>query len=291
MFSDLVVGYLFLGGCSAGLLVYACVADLMGERAARRSSGGRVGVSSRQDRAVLNRCLSLAACGMALGILCLIADLGRPDRIGALLLSPSFSAISIGAYALGLALACSAALGLVGALDLAVPSAVRRLVEGFGCVFGVVTAAYTGVLLAQMGSSVALWNAALAPLFFFSSLSVGCACFEVVGYVEGGGVAQASRASLWTAAVVAFLEAVSVAAWIGIAVATGASPLLAGFFGTEEGACLLLCFCVLGLAVPLVLEVLRAARSQVLTISLIAPVLTIAGAFCLRYCLVNVPIV
>lgn len=291
MFSNLVVLYLFLGGCSAGLLVYACAVDLVGGRA-----GGWLPASVRKSRVglsgeFLGRCYLVAAGGMALGILCLLVDLGRPDHLTALVVRPSFSVITVGAYSLGCALVCAAALGLVGMLHLAVPNAVVRLLESAGCVFGLVTAGYTGALLAQMSLSVGLWNGVLIPLFLLSSLSAGMAWFGLAERVESGGATRLSRITCAASVGVGLLEALTVVGWLVLCLQQEGPVAIADFFATGEGQGFVICFCMLGLVVPLALEVAQAARPEVLAISLIAPVLTIAGAFCLRYCLVNVPIV
>ncbi|HQW36553.1 MAG TPA: hypothetical protein PKY60_14020, partial [Thermoflexales bacterium] len=51
------------------------------------------------------------------GMLCLLADLGRPERLLYLLTSPEPSAIAVGAYALVLALVCAGGFSLVELLD------------------------------------------------------------------------------------------------------------------------------------------------------------------------------
>ncbi|MEG0419136.1 NrfD/PsrC family molybdoenzyme membrane anchor subunit, partial [Gordonibacter sp.] len=189
MFSMLTTCYLFLGGTGAGALVVLSVLECAN---ARRRAASPWGARTRFERACalpdefFARGWPLCFVVLALGMLCLLVDLGRPDRLLGLLVSPQLSAISVGAYALVVALMCAGAFSLAALLDgvRGGPAAVYVL-AGVGVVAGVVTMAYTGVLLQSL-ASVLFWQTPLLPLLFvLSSTSCGIACvFLSAAFVE-----------------------------------------------------------------------------------------------------------
>ena len=79
MFDSLVIGYLFLGGAGGGALVV--LAALEGVRSL---AGRRLGLPDE----FFARAWPVSTVALAAGIVCIFADLGRPDRLFALVLSP-----------------------------------------------------------------------------------------------------------------------------------------------------------------------------------------------------------
>ena len=115
-------------------------------------------------------------CILMLGVLCLIADLGRPDAFYYLLLYPTSSLVSIGALALSLLMGSSLAAFCDAAFSLG--AHVRRalwVLKAVGIPVAFVVMAYTGMLLKSV-VAVKFWQTMWLPvLFVLSALSCGCA--------------------------------------------------------------------------------------------------------------------
>lgn len=175
MFDELVIGYLFLGGTGAGTLVLLCLFNLAS--CARRQS-------------LLNRILppydvvvrAWPACFvlLALGAFCLMADLGRLDRLFDLLWHPRFSVMTVGAYSLLASILCAGVFSLASLLDtVSLPKAMTTALSLCGLAAGFVCMAYTGVLLQDM-PSVLFWNTPFLPVLFSVS-SISCGISTVMG--------------------------------------------------------------------------------------------------------------
>ncbi len=185
----LTTSYLFLGGTGSGALVVLSVLECANAR--RRSADPRGGRNRFECAFSLpdeffTRCWPLCFVVLALGMLCLLADLGRPDRLLGLLVSPELSAISVGAYALAIALACAGAFSLTSLFDgVRIGPVTVYLLAGIGVAAGMATMAYTGVLLQSL-ASVLFWRTPLLPLLFMlSAASCGIACvFLGAAFVE-----------------------------------------------------------------------------------------------------------
>lgn len=199
MFGEAVISYLFLGGTGAGMMLVLSVLGLFVPRAAKVSV-----VAGVEGDAVRNRPLefvsrvdgvsavvaayrrlfvpgyTVALALLLVGIASLMVDLGHLDRILLLVVRPSLSYITVGAYAL---VACSM-LALLLALFwggvMRCPSYVLMIVaEVCSIALAVVVMVYSGLMLSSMGS-VPLWNTLRLPLLFaLSALSCGIAA--VVG--------------------------------------------------------------------------------------------------------------
>ena len=123
---------------------------------------------------------------LATGMLCLLVDLGRPDRLLGLFASPAPSVMAAGSFALVAALACAAAFSLGALLDtVRLPRAAVLALAAAGALSAAVTATYTGALLQSL-ASVLLWRTSLVPvLFVLSSASCGIAtAFLAASFVE-----------------------------------------------------------------------------------------------------------
>lgn len=189
MFNLLTTGYLFLGGAGAGALVVLGALECANVRRRFALPPAR---AARVERALalpdefFARGWPVCFVALAAGMLCLLVDLGRPERLLNLLTSPEPSAIAVGAYALVLALACAGVFSLVELLDgVRVRPAVVWGAAVAGVAAGLVAVAYTGVLLQGL-ASVLFWQTPLLPMLFsLSSLSCGIACaFLGAAFVE-----------------------------------------------------------------------------------------------------------
>lgn len=325
MFSTLVVGYLFLGGAGAGALVVLCLLECVNARrrfgfavdrtrlgltfAGRammplRSEASDGSRSANRTRFTGRPCAAAFALPveffarawvvcivvLALGVLCLAADLGHLERVAALVLHPQLTAMTIGAYALAASLAVAVVFAAGSNLDgfIPTPSFVYAL-SAAGVLSGVVVMAYTGVLLASL-DSVLFWKTWLLPaVFILSSLSCGVAlAFAAAAFTQTRQNlvrALTNLASVDTALIV--LEAAALAALLiwgfagegtrAAAYALVSGDLASAFWGVVAA---------LGMAVPLAMErFVRHANygSQLLFVA----VFVLAGGFALRWCVVG----
>ena len=170
MFSVLAVGYLFLGGAGAGAIAVASILDLVWVKAPfGHTSRIGIGEATPLERTVAVGMLAGFA-ALALGMLFLLFDLGRIDRVASLLLRPSLSFLTVGTYALAGLAACAALLVAVRFAYLpSVPRGAVRAVEAAAAVVAVVVMLYTGLLLQNTGA-VALWSSPLVPVLFLLCL-------------------------------------------------------------------------------------------------------------------------
>lgn len=177
MFSELVVAYLFLGGTGAGACSVVAVLALLVDGddvrqcAASRFRDGRGRLYGR----FFGTPLIGAAAVLGLAALCLVADVGRPDRLLVLATSAPTSYLVVGAWAVALCFVLALVSALLWRGLLPATLTVLRIVNGLFLVVAVVVMAYTGLLLSDM-ASVPLWHSGWLPvLFVFSSLSCGIA--------------------------------------------------------------------------------------------------------------------
>ena len=177
VFNVLTTSYLFLGGTGAGALAVLCVLECARVLRWRALA---------MPEEFFARAWPVCAVTLATGMLSLLADLGRPDRLLGLLSSPTPSAMAAGSFALVAALACAAAFSLGALLDtVRLPRAAVLALAAAGALSAAVTATYTGALLQSL-ASVLLWRTSLVPvLFVLSSASCGIAtAFLAASFVE-----------------------------------------------------------------------------------------------------------
>ncbi|QOS69034.1 polysulfide reductase NrfD [Eggerthella guodeyinii] len=297
MFSVLAVGYLFLGGAGAGAIVVASILDLAWVKAPfGAASRISIGEATPLERVAAFGLLAGFA-ALALGVLCLLFDLGRIDRVVVLLLRPSPTFLTVGTYALAALAACAAFLAAVRFAYLpGVPRGAVRAVEAVAAVVGVVVMLYTGLLLQSMGA-VALWRSPLVPaLFVLSSLSCGIAVLLLAAFFApaDAAVARFAHALARIDAAVIALEAVAAALLVALALggdhptaAASAQRLTSG----DLAAWWWVGFALCGLVVPLVAEVAFAARRAsgrtLRTALAVAAVLVLVGGFSMRAALAD----
>ena len=292
MLSDLVVCYLFLGGTGRGSASCSrCSACSCPVRACQRP---RACTYIRAPRTANCSGSGLVAAFvlLALGIVCLVADLGNAERMILLLVHPTASYLAVGSWALAACLALAAALGLawlgVGVWNVALV----RVVHVVAGLASLVVMVYTGLLLQSLGA-VPLWATPWLPaLFAASSLSCGIACALALAQITGAASAFGAvlgRLAAVDAAVIV-VEAAIVAVFVYAASQAGA-PLSNG---TELAAAQSVrelvagrnaqlfwgCFVVLGLAVPFALDVVLALRRRPLPgVVLFASACVLVGGF------------
>lgn len=308
MFSALAVMYLFLGGSGAGAVVVLSSLEFcdaqrhqgQSRRAAVARAGlrGRAGLASSPaapgrslglPRNFYARAWPFAFVLLCAGVLCLLCDIGRPDRLLALVSHPSFSALAVGAWAI---VACLLAAGAFVALSVFegvdMPLVGVRVLSVVGVIAGLLTAVYTGVLLQGM-ASIVLWQTAFLPAAFVcSSLSCGIACvFASLAFTESRqplnafAVRLAGVDSALIVLELAFVGGVVAVGFAEPAARDAAWSLVGGeyrwlFWGGLVG---------LGLAAPFVLERVSAPERR-RTLLLWTACLVLAGGFALRWCMV-----
>ena len=280
MFSVLAVGYLFLGGAGAGAIAVASILDLAWVKAPF-GHASRIGIG---EATPLERTVAvgmLAGFGaLALGMLFLLFDLGRIDRVTSLLLRPSLSFLTVGTYTLAGLAACAALLVAVRFAYLpSVPRGAVRAVEAAAAVVAVVVMLYTGLLLQNTGA-VALWSSPLVPVLFLLAAYFAPA---------DAGIAWLFRTLARADAVIVVLEAVAAALFVAFALADDHPGAAASAQRLAEGDLALwwwVGFALCGLVVPLAVEGVLSARgsfSEACRTGLaVAAVLVLVGGFSMR---------
>ena len=308
MLGPLIVCYLFLGGTGAGACLVLAALGLLapGELVAVRGAGGD-GAGRRpagahavlRPPAAYRRLLApgyrAAPVALALGMVCLLADVGRADRLLLLLTSPALSHVAVGAWSLAVCavLAVLAALAWDGLVRRWRFAAVQVLQAALALA-ALAVMLYTGLLLQSL-SAVPLWATPWLPvLFTLSSLSCGSALVLAAAQLTGAASAFATVLGRLAVvdAVVIVLEAAALAVFAGTALAgrtaealaASAEALVAG-----EAAWLFWGGLVLaGLAVPFALDVILARlRRPRPAIALVAAACVLAGGLAMRYCVVE----
>ena len=309
VFTTAVVCYLFLGGTGAGALVVLSALECLRLRElySHRSTLDVRPLSSevRETQTVRIRSRlfhnfvlpdDVFTCGwplcfalLALGIACLLVDIGRPDRLLNLVSSFHPSSLSLGAYALVIALACAGFFLMCALFDtVRLRKWIVFALAFVGIVSGVVVAVYTGVLLQGLASVLFYQTPFLPIVFTISSLSCGIACvFLAAVFVESRWpfsfvLVRLSRID----GILIMLEALCLALYVSTMLINkeggwdSAYALVAG-----DMAWIFWCgLVIVGLVVPFVLELFVThsnSRTQFLWIA----ACVFVGGFILRWCM------
>lgn len=307
MFSDLVVLYLFLGGAGAGAIAVCCIADLALSR--------RLGAEPQPCAHAVERTIDLAFLAgfvmLTFAVVCLMADLGRLDRVANLLFSPHLTPLTVGAFSLAALLALGAVLAAMRLLYL--PDVSRRAVrvaEGLAIAVALVVVVYTGVLLQGL-TGVAFWRMPLLPLLFALS-SASCGVAVVCAMAPFSGVEDVRQQQLLSTlarcdAVLIVLEAAVAGGllwWAHGSENAGAQAAFEILTSGNAAASWWLGFMLCGLALPLAVEVAlvlaqrprRFAGTQGTALGTsfdmrkmlaIAAALVLLGALCMRWTVVE----
>jgi len=118
----------------------------------------------------------IAALMLAIGVFCLLADIGRIDRVAMLFLQPTVSYLTLGTYALTLLLITSIVLAVIWLMSLP-PSRrwIVRILNAFVMVAAIAVMLYAGLLIQSMGTGLLIGSPLIPMLFVLSSLSLGAA--------------------------------------------------------------------------------------------------------------------
>ncbi|WP_288220834.1 NrfD/PsrC family molybdoenzyme membrane anchor subunit [uncultured Adlercreutzia sp.] len=285
MVGSFVVLYLFLGGCGAAVVLVAAIWSLLLGRTRTRTAE-----QTRAFTALRARLFAAGLVLLVLGSLCLLLDLGRPERFILLFVCPTASVISAGTFLLS---GCILAAALLAVADFALvrwmSRGARRVLEAAAAALACGVMLYTGLYMAWL-EAVPLWNnAALPVLLALSSASSGAAVVMLAvpfgrdWRLLSGWVRALRRAHC----AVLVLEALALAAFLAIA---AADPFAAASLPTllapdGLGPWFVVGFGVLGLLTPLIAEAIR----SFLGLAAPAPAaeaLCVAGGLILRFCLV-----
>lgn len=310
MFGTEIVCYLFLGGAGAGACFVLAVMGLLVPRACivmpcvdGMAGHRRMPLSvPREYRALFAPAFAGATLVLVLGVVFLLVDIGRVDRLLLLLTRPNMSYIVIGAYALAFCIVLAAVLALVwGGLVRRVGTRMLTALHVLVLVCAAVVMVYTGLLLHSM-RAVPLWHSPWLPvLFVLSSLSCGFALVVGIAQFSGAGRAFAStmqRAVVLDMAVIV-LEALVVAVLLAtVALGAQADEPTGTMAAAMQSVRQLLCgagaplfwggFVALGLVVPLALEAVSCRLRRLspgVALGLSAGVLV--GGFVMRWCVVD----
>ncbi|MDD6786402.1 MAG: polysulfide reductase NrfD [Eggerthellales bacterium] len=275
-FGSYVVVYLFLAGAGAGaFFLAACGAFYDAARATDASEDIRENLSGG---------FLAAPPLLALGALCLLLDLGSPQRALLVLANPLVSVMSFGAWCLLLLTVASVAVAALGLAEKFPPAFMRT-----GCLVGLVLSplvmAYTGVLLCTM-VSVDFWNTPLlAVLFVCSSLSTGFAASTLANTLMKpltriSPRAMGKLARLFHAAETVALIAFLASRFFATAAAQGSCvELLAGTAAPIFWCGVVVC----GLLVPLVVSAGHARIAMLPAGRIIVASCSLIGGLALRY--------
>jgi formate-dependent nitrite reductase membrane component NrfD len=280
-------------GAGAGAFFVSVILDLMLARAA-----GSEGMTYPFRKLVVQRPLFasgylISFIALGLSALCLVADLGRIDRILFLFVYPSFSYLTVGTYALTLLIICSQILAATWNPRLPwIRHWIVRIAEYVGLVTAAIVVVYTGLFL-QSIYTVNFWASPFVPvLFVLSSFSTGVALLLVAWFFTGASkpfsplLLRLARIDIC----VILAEALAVAAFFLSSLGDAEMhqvvlALLVGEFAPIFWGGFALC----GIVVPLGMETLLVKRSLNLSLAW-AACSVLVGGFFLRLCIVGVGI-
>lgn len=281
----LFIMYLFLGGASAGAyLVISCWSLVFYRPGASRGSR----ISFAFD-ALSRRCHVLILLLMAAAALCLFWDLGTPERVALLFVSPRFTFITLGTFSLSAELLVGLIIALTYLLGFAPAGSVaRRVLDVLCALFACVIMTYTGAFLASM--PVPFWNtAALVALFLFSSFSAGVSLVLLICWFTRGQTlllrSLRPLQKLHVSCLVAEFLALAVfllAAFSKPSAAGAVSALMQPEMLANAGIGAL----GFGLAVPFLAEVYSLAQKETRDVPA-ADAICLIGGFMLRYAIVT----
>lgn len=298
MFGDLAVLYLFLGGAGAGTIAVCCVIDLaLIRQPFGFAAGYSPGPSAEASARMLDFAFALGFALLAAGVVCLMADLGRLDRVMSLFLSPRPTALTVGSFALAALLVLGSGVSLVRFLYLPdIPQVAVRVAEGVSIAVALVVMVYTGVLLQSLGG-MAFWKTPLVPaLFALSSLSCGIAAVFAAAPLAG----PVNATQLDMLKLLARFDALVILAEAVVAVAllwwAGSSPhsgVFASFTTLTQGEMAYawwVGFGLCGLAVPFAVELvlgIRANTGALRKALAFVAAFVLVGALCMRFAIAD----
>ena len=228
---------------------------------------------------------------LAVGLLCLLADLGRPAAFYLLFTSPTLSLISVGTFALTVFFLC-AGIALADAVLTLGPRWGRLALAAkiVGVPVAVVVMIYTGLLLQSVVAERMWQSSSLPVLFLASALSCGCgiALIAAAACEDQRALRRWSRAVVRVDLALIGAEVVAAVAFVASITAAGDPSVLQGILEGSHAVLFWVGFVGCGIAAPLVAElaalVVRIEPSAG-AVAAIA-VLVLVGGLCLRLVLV-----
>ena len=144
MFGPFIIMYLFLGGCGAGMLFVSSLWSIVFHRRADRTYR-----ESAAFRTCRNRCFAAGVVIVCLGALCLLADLGRPERFVLLFFRPNETYLTFGTFVLTLLIVVGLFLAVSNHFYLPrVTTRAKAVAEALCVVSSLAVMAYTGLFFA-----------------------------------------------------------------------------------------------------------------------------------------------
>lgn len=285
VFGTLVVLYLFLGGCGAGVMFVTAAWSLAFHRNLERD---QVQTNSFDD--LKARCYGVGFVVLCLAALCLLFDLGRPELAFLLFVRPTASILSFGSFTLLAILLLAAFLTVANLFYVPfVHAPARKAAEVLCVAASLLMMAYTGVYVGSI-EAVALWNNVAIPvLFTLSSLSAGLSTvFVVAPFVRDTSVLEPWTQRLHRFHLAALLaETLALAAFLWFALSDPFAQASVGLLFSFDayGGWFFVGLMGLGLAVPLAVEAFMALTKRMLRL-LPVDVLCVMGGLILRFCVV-----
>lgn len=286
MYGQLIIMYLFLGGAAAGALLVISACSLV---ALKRPLASSNPVRVAEAFFMLRRRVYVAGFAMLVfAMLCLLWDLGTPDRALLIFLHPHATVLTFGAYTLAVEATLAAALAVIHSLKHArLPRTAVAICEAVCCVGGLAVMAYTGVFLLDGG--IAFWNSwALVGLFVFSSISSGISTVLLIDWLTQGQTLLLRAAGPLQAMHLASLAAETAFLTLFICDAfanPGAKAACAALTSPDMLAYAIVGIGGFGIAVPTFLEAYTLARRSSRTIPA-ADAACLLGCLILRYVII-----
>jgi formate-dependent nitrite reductase membrane component NrfD len=285
LFDTLVILYLFLGGAAAGSLFVMSAWSL----AFHRNEHTYPYRLQRAFKSLMARCYSISLIILAFSLLCLIWDLGTPERVLSLFLKPHLTVITFGSYALLLELLLVLLLAAANLFDLSIIGGrARKLLEILCCLCSCAVMIYTGVFLAG-NASVPFWNSwTLIALFLFSSLSAGISVVLLIDYFIKDQTLLLRAARPLQKVHISFLsaETLSLGAFLAIAFSNpAASKSIALLTSPSILPTAVIGVIGMGIIVPFLLETYTLKAKECRTIP-VSDVICLIGGFCLRFVII-----
>lgn len=287
MFNNLIVAYLFLGGMGAGACTVLSVMSFVFLRSKSTTFRTRA-LSSIACRRLFGFGFLLAAAVCTVGAFCLLADMRRPDEVLVLLVSPTFTVVSVGAYVLGATILCAVVSGLAWLGVFKAQRTALRLVAAAQVVLALAVMTYTALLLMSFWSVPFFSTPLIIALFLASSLSCGMAAVvlcAVITRVWGSFMVSMRRLALADAAIIA-VEAFVLTAFVVVGYQV-APESMARLISGELAVAFWAGLVVAGLAVPFVLYMAECAVPSAHVNPVLPAVLVLVGGFMLRWCIVT----
>jgi formate-dependent nitrite reductase membrane component NrfD len=284
-FDTLVILYLFLGGAAAGALFIMPVWSI----AFHHNDHKHDYRLQRAFKSLKARCYSIALIVLIFSILCLIWDLGKPERALSLFLRPHLTVLTFGSFALVLEVLLGFLLAAANVFDLSIISGkLRRVLEFLCCLCSLAVMVYTGIFLAA-NAAVPFWHTwTLVALLFFSSLSGGISVVLLIDYFikDQTLLLRAARPLQKTHVIVLIVQALALAGFLATLFTNPATNksltllLSPGMLSTAVVG-----VTGMGILVPLVFELYTLKAKECRTIP-ISDVVCLLGGLCLRYVIV-----